>query len=243
MNENNIKVALVTGASRGIGKAIADMLAREGFNLHLICKSNIDLLKENATAYENKYGISVKCYCGDVSDSKFAQKVFEEIPSIDLLINNAGISYFGLLQDMSDEEWNTIIGCNLSSVFYFCREATKKMVTRHQGKIINISSVWGGCGASLEAAYSATKGGVDSLTKALAKELAPSGISVNAIACGMIDTDMNAHLSDEDIASVVDEIPFCRMGAPSEVAQMVKSIVDAPSYLTGQIIKLDGGWI
>ncbi len=150
----------------------------------------------------------------------------------------------GLLTDMKDEDWRRVLGTNLDSLFYTCRAAVPGMVKRHEGRIINISSVWGNVGASCEVAYSASKGGVNSFTKALAKELAPSGISVNAIACGVIDTDMNRNeLSEQELSELEEEIPVGRMGSPEEVAELVLHICDAPLYFTGQVITMDGGWI
>ena len=162
---------------------------------------------------------------------------------IDVLVNNAGISYIGLLTDMSSEDWQNILSTNLTSVFNSCRLTVPGMVHRHSGKIINISSVWGCCGASCEVAYSATKGGINAFTQALAKELAPSNIQVNAIACGAIDTEMNAFLSEEDRQALTDEIPSGRFGRPEEVAELVLDLSENHHYMTGQIIRLDGGWI
>ena len=238
-----MKNAVVTGASRGLGKAIAKMLAKEGYGLYLICQNNIDTLSEYGKYLANTYGVQVQCFKGDVSDSTFVNSLFSKIEDLDVLINNAGISYVGLLQDMTDDEWHNITAVNLDSVFYFSRQAIKLMLKKHCGNIINISSVWGNVGASCEVAYSATKGGVNAFTRALAKELAPSGISVNAISCGMMDTDMNGHLSPEDKEDIVAQIPAGRQGTGDDVAMMVKSIINAPSYMTGQIISLDGGWI
>ena len=144
---------------------------------------------------------------------------------------------------MSPECWNEIIGTNLSAAFYCSKLAIPYMLKKKSGKIINISSVWGTVGASMEAAYSASKGGLDAFTRALAKELAPSNIQVNAIACGMMDTDMNRHFSDEDIQSVISEIPADRMGTPEDAAMLVLQLCTGNTYLTGQIIRLDGGWI
>ena len=149
----------------------------------------------------------------------------------------------GLFQDMSDEQWTRMIQTNLSSVFYTCRQVIPDMVHRQQGCILNISSVWGNTGASTEVAYSAAKGGVNAMTRALAKELAPSHIRVNAIACGFIDTEMNGFLSADDREALFEEIPAGRAGTVQEVADLVRRILDAPEYLTGQIITLDGGWI
>ena len=236
------QTALVTGASRGIGKAIAENLAANGYDLILVCQKNSSLLEKNAAELKSKYGINYECFIGDVADPAFVAMIFGNISHLDVLVNNAGISFFGLLSDMSPDEWHRVMSCNLDSVFYFCKEATNLMIKSHKGKIINISSVWGDRGASLEACYSASKGAVNALTKALAKELAPSHISVNAIACGMIDTDMNKHLNAEEIAAIVESIPADRMGTPEEVGKTVISIINAPEYLTGQIITLDGGW-
>lgn len=236
------KTALITGASRGIGAAIAGQLACEGYDLHLICQKNTQLLTKLSEKLKSEHGIQCFCYTGDIGNAEFVRSVFSHIHALDVLINNAGISYVGLLSQMSDENWNTVLSTNLSSVFYTCREATGLMLQKHAGKIINISSVWGNVGASMEVAYCATKGGLNALTKALAKELAPSNIQVNAIACGLIDTDMNRCFSEEELACLTEEIPADRMGTPDEVARLVVQIIDSPSYLTGQIITLDGGW-
>lgn len=185
--------------------------------------------------------------CADVGKKEDCIRLFEEISktfgSVDILVNNAGISRVGLLQDMGFEEWNNLIAANLSSVFHCCKLSIPSMIQKQAGHIINISSVWGVCGASCEAAYSASKGGVNALTKALAKELAPSRIQVNAIACGAIDTDMNHFLSEEEASALLEEVPAGRMGTPDEVARMVLSLTESPAYLTGQVIKFDGGWI
>ena len=144
---------------------------------------------------------------------------------------------------MSFDEWNNCINTNLSSVFYTSKLCIPQMIQKKQGHIINISSVWGNVGASCEVAYSASKGGVNAFTKALAKELAPSGIQVNAIAFGLIDTDMNAHLTDEDKVELTNEIPMGRAGSIEDAGKMVLSILSSPSYMTGQIISMDGGWL
>ena len=160
-----------------------------------------------------------------------------------MLVNNAGVSHLGLLSDMTDDEWTRVIQTDLSSVFYCCREAIPKMVSRKSGHIINISSMWGVSGASCEVAYSAAKSGVNGLTRALAKELAPSQIPVNAIACGVIDTVMNQWLNKEERRELEEEIPAGRFATPEEVAQATVNLVNSPIYLTGQIIGLDGGYL
>ena len=228
----SIKSILVTGASRGIGHAIAEKLSREGHDLYLICRNNTDMMSD----------IPGKHFTGNVADHNFIREVFSQISSLDVLINNAGISWTGLLQDMTKEEWDEVISVNLSSIYNTCHFASKMMVKRHSGKIINISSVWGERGASMEVAYSTSKGGVNAFTKALAKELAPCNIQVNAVACGFIDTDMNSIYSDEERSSIAEEIPAGRFGDPAEVAVLVSKLIEAPDYLTGQIIGLDGGW-
>ena len=162
---------------------------------------------------------------------------------VDVLINNAGISVVGLFQDMGENEWHRICNTNIDSVFNCCHFAVKDMMKRHCGKIINISSVWGLYGASCEVAYSASKGAVNSFTKALAKELAPSHIQVNAIACGAIDTSMNGHLSKEELDELACEIPAGTLGKPEGVARLVKLMLESDDYLTGQVIQYDGGWI
>ena len=260
---SNKKTALITGASRGIGKAIAYEFARNGYNLYLTCKNNFDLLKdlkheieniENITGYSpsqtedtpknSKTNSCIECHifqC-DMGNIAEVEQLFQAIPQLDVIVNNAGISYVGLLTDMSEEEWHRVMSTNLDSLFYTSKFGVPKMLANHKGKIINISSVWGNVGASMEVAYSASKGAVNSFTKALAKELAPSNIQVNAIACGMIDTDMNACFSEEDLHYIIEEIPADRIGKPDEVARLCYMLAEAPEYLTGQIITMDGGW-
>ena len=240
------KYAFISGASRGIGKGIAEVLASAGYNLALCCVNNMDPLEEYATNLQKTFGIHAKAYQLDVSSIKDWENVSSEITTdfgdIDVVINNAGISYIGLITDMSSEDWNKIVSTNLDSVFYSTKSFLPKMINRKSGHIINISSMWGERGASCEVAYSTTKGGINAFTKALAKEVAPSNIAVNAIACGVIDTDMNSCFSQEEISELVDEIPAGRLGTPTEVGQLVLSILNSPSYMTGQIIGIDGGF-
>lgn len=237
------KYALVTGASRGIGKAIAAALAGEGYHLILTClKSEKELLLLKSEL-EKSFSVSCRTFIGDIGDFAFAEKMFSEIDALDILVNNAGISYVGLLSDMKPEEWDHVIRTNLTSVFNTCHFASKLMVHRKQGKIMNISSIWGVAGASMEVAYSASKGGINAFTRALAKELAPSNIQVNALACGVIDTDMNKCFSDTERAALVEEIPADRFGTPADVAAAVVSLLYAGPYLTGQIIGVDGGFL
>lgn len=237
--------AIITGASGGIGSAVALTLAKEGYHLFLCGNSSIEKLEALHTQcleYTSKCFI----FSGDISQSDTAQSITEtaihHLDHIDVLINNAGVSKIGLLPDLTNEEWFHILNTNLSSAFFLCRQVLPHMIHKKTGRILNISSIWGNIGASCEVAYSATKGGLNSMTKALAKELAPSGIAVNALACGMIDTDMNACFSAEEIKEICNEIPAGRMASPQETAQMVSLLLQAPTYLTGQIIGFDGAW-
>ena len=239
--------ALITGASRGIGAALACRFAAEGYHLALCCHNSYETLQALATKLETTCSIQVLCFRGDVGDYTFicdmVQKTLDTFGQIDVLINNAGISYIGLLTDMDITDWNRIVATNLTSVFSTSRLAIPHMVHEKKGKIINISSVWGIAGASCEVAYSACKGGINSFTKALAKELAPSNIQVNAIACGAIDTEMNQFLDEEERNALLEEIPAGRMGRAEEVGKLAYQLGSEDSYLTGQIIQLDGGWI
>lgn len=236
------KSALITGASRGIGRACALALAAQGYHLYLTCKSRMDLLEELQHEITSRFPVTCRiCQC-DVSNPAEIERLFTQIKQLTLLVNNAGISYIGLLTDMSVTDWDVIMNTNLNSVFYTSRLAIPLFLKQGYGRIINVSSVWGNIGASMEVAYSASKGGVNSFTKALAKELAPSGIPVNAIACGMIDTEMNGHFTEEELADICAEIPADRIASPDEVAGMICQLAGAPSYLTGQVITFDGGW-
>lgn len=236
------KIALVTGASRGIGRAIAEALAAEGYRLYLTCKSSEVKLTQLSHQLSESYHVECTPIVADMGDVQAVNRLFSQISDLTLLVNNAGVSHIGLLHEMSPAEWQNLMNINLNALFYTCRLTIPMMLQRHAGKIINISSVWGNTGASMEVAYSASKGGVNAFTKALAKELAPSGIQVNAIACGVIDTDMNGCFSPEELENLRGEIPSDRIGQPQEAAQLVLSLLHAPSYLTGQIITLDGGW-
>lgn len=240
------KTVVVTGASRGIGRAVSIYYAQNGFNVCICCRKNSEMLEKVRQEILN-YGVECIAYTGDIGNFQKCETFFKLITQsyskIDILVNNAGISHIGLLQDMSPDEWHNIVEANLTSVFNCCKLAIPIMLSRHAGKIVNISSVWGCVGASTEVAYSATKGGINSFTKALAKELAPSNIQVNAIACGIIDTDMNSFLNDDELQSVLDEVPAGRIGKPEDVAKLAFDITNTSDYLTGQVIKLDGGWI
>lgn len=243
----NTKTVLITGASRGIGASIAVKFAREGFrNIIITGNKSVDQLNSLKHLLEKEYACICHTFVGDLGLYENAEQLFYEIKKrydgVDILINNVGISHIGLLSDLSVEEWNQVIHTNLSSAFYCSKLAIPHMNHKKYGKIINISSVWGIYGASCEVAYSASKGGLNAFTKALAKELAPSNIQVNAVACGVIDTEMNQFLAMEERSSLIEEIPANRFATADEVADFVYDLSIGHSYLTGQIISLDGGW-
>ncbi len=239
------KTAIITGASTGIGAQTAIALAKEHYDL-LLCGNSSEKELEKTKEICLSYTSRCLTILGDVGISETAQEITEtairEFGRIDVLINNAGISHIGLITDVSDDDWFRILNTNLSSAFFLCRHVIPHMVHEKSGKIINVSSIWGNSGASCEAAYSASKGGLNALTKALAKELAPSGIAINAIACGMIDTKMNGVFSKNEIQEICDEIPIGRMASAEETADFITLLLKAPVYLTGQVIGFDGGW-
>jgi 3-oxoacyl-[acyl-carrier protein] reductase len=241
------QVVLITGSSRGIGKAAAVEFAKRGFRVVIHGNHSVKELMELREYLEKEIGAEVLMQCGDISDSSFVKTMFQTIEktfgSVDVLVNNAGISQIGLFQDMTEEEWDRMLATNLSSIFYCCKQAVNGMLQKGSGRIINVSSMWGSCGASCEVAYSATKGGVNAFTKALAKELAPSHISVNAIAFGVIDTEMNGHLDEEERRSLEEEIPFGRFANAKEAGSFICHVAEADLYLTGQIIGFDGGFL
>ena len=239
------KVALVTGASRGIGREIAKSLAKQ--NIKVIANYNnseekaIELKKELEAE-----GIVIDIVKADVSKREeiknLVKYAIENYEKIDILINNAGISEYKLFTDETDEDWNKVINTNLYSAFAVSQEAIPNMIKNKKGCIINISSAWGIVGASMEVLYSVSKAGIDGLTKALAKELGPSNIRVNAIAPGIIDTDMCKNFSKEDLENIKEEIPLERIGKTEDIAKCVNWLIN-DNYTTGQIISINGGWI
>lgn len=240
------KTVLVTGASSGIGKKVAIAFAKEGYDVFVTYMHNEAGIKETLNEI-SKYNVYCKEICIDHSIFDNNKKVMKIIHSsdrtLDVLVNNAGISIFELANDITKESWDNIWNNNVTSIVSMCKYALPDFINKKSGQIINISSVWGNCGASMETAYSATKGAINTYTKALAKELAPSNISVNALACGLIDTRMNAHLSSDDLDAVIEEIPAGRIGTTDDVAAAAIALTKATPYLTGQIINIDGGWI
>lgn len=244
------KTVLITGAGRGIGRAAALYFASHDagqWNIVINNSKNAHELSQTLdeiSAFPNVSGLALQA---DAGDYEACQKMFDTIRErfgpVDVLINNAGVAHIGLFTDMTPAQWDRILKTNLYSVLNCCHLAAPHMIRKQSGKIINISSVWGNVGASCEAIYSASKGGINSFTKALAKELAPSHIQVNAIACGAIDTEMNQCLSHEEREALIEEIPACRMGRPEEVGALIYALATGHDYLTGQILTLDGGWI
>lgn len=241
-----MKTVLITGSSRGIGEAIAKKL-NKSYNLVLTYNKNKDkalnLLEE--LRKENPNVIAVKC---DVKNEKEVNNLFDlaekNFSHVDILINNAGISYFGLLQDMDFSSWNDIIDTNLSSIFLTSKRAIPNMVSQKSGVIINMSSIWGNLGASLEVAYSASKGGINSFTKALSKELIPSNIRVNAISPGIVDTDMTKFdLSSDDKKALKEDLIEKRFAKSEEIANLVEFLIsDKGAYITGSIFDINGGF-
>lgn len=239
------KVAIVTGASRGIGRECAKKLARE--NIKVIANYNKSEKPAKSLQEElKKEGIEIDIFKADVSKREEVKQMIEYVlnkyKKIDILVNNAGISQVKLFTDLTDEDIDNMLNTNLKSVFYVTQEVIKNMLHNKSGNIINISSVWGITGGSCEVHYSAAKAGVIGMTKALAKEMGPSNIRVNAIAPGAIDTDMNNNLSEEEKIELEKEIPLKRIGTPEDVANSVYMLINN-EYITGEVIKVDGGWI
>ena len=239
------KVVIVTGASRGIGANIVKTLAKKGYNVIL----NYNTSEKEAITVKQELeekGIEIEIFKADVSKRQEAKKLIEfaleKFKQIDVLVNNAGISQIKLFTEITDEDWARMINTNLNSVFYCTQEALPNMINNKSGCIINISSIWGITGASCEVAYSTSKAALNGFTKALAKELGPSNIRVNAIAPGIINTDMNNYLSNEELESIKEEIPLERIGETIDISKCVEWLIK-DNYTTGQIISINGGWV
>lgn len=234
------KTVLVTGASRGIGFCIAETFARKGYRVFATyCNTTTTLLPLAEQLRLEGFSLT-PIYC-DVTSESAVSALFDEIDTVDILINNAGIAQFSLLSDITLSDWETMIKTNLTSVFLCSKAASKGMISQKFGRIINISSVWGVCGASCESHYSAAKAGVIGFTRALAKELGPSNITVNCIAPGVIETEMNARLSQEDLAALCDETPLGRVGKPQDVANAALYLAEA-DFVTGEVLNVGGGF-
>ena len=243
---NNKKTALVTGGAKGIGSAICRALAIDGYKIAINYNSSqteaVDLKNELSAITE------VEIFKADVSDSKQVKEMFSEIEKVfggvDVLVNNAGIAGQMLFTDITDEMWQKMINVNLSGAFYCCREALKFMINKKSGRIINIASMWGETGASMEVHYSASKAGLIGLTKALAKEVGLSGVNVNAVSPGVIMTDMMKSFSEADIAVLKDETPLNSLGTAENVADAVSFLAsEKADFITGQVISVNGGFV
>lgn len=240
------RTAIVTGGAGGIGAAVCQRLARDGINVVIAFRSSEEKAVHLAEEIR-KSGGNAEAIKADVSATDDVKNLFsrtcETFGSIDVLVCNAGVAAQAVLNDVSDGDYDRLMSVNMGGVFRCCREAVPYMLKNHSGSIINISSMWGICGASCETVYSASKAAVIGFTKALAKELGPSGIRVNCIAPGVIDTGMNSHLSEDDMRVLADETPLCRIGKPEEVAAAVSFLAsDDSSFVTGQTLCVDGGF-
>ena len=232
---------LITGGARGIGAACVQKFTSGGHQVAFIYKSNHEAAKKVASRF------GALAICADISKPDEAReavaKAVDQLGGIDILINNAGIAQIKMFCDITDEDLDAMLSTNLSSAFYITRASLPSMVSQKWGRIINIGSMWGKTGASCEVHYSASKAGLRGMTMALAKELGPSGITVNCVEPGVIDTDMNAHLAHEDMLALCEQTPLGRIGAPNEVADLIAFLAsERASFITGQIIGIDGGF-
>lgn len=239
------QIAIVTGASRGIGREIAKTLTRAGIQVVANYNKSEQKAKELKEELKNE-NKDIDIYKADVSKREEAKALvnytLNKYGRIDVLINNAGISEYKIFTDETDEDWNNVINTNLYSAFVMAQEVIPNMIHNKSGCIINISSIWGMVGASLEVLYTISKAGMDGLTKGLAKELGPSNIRVNSIAPGAIDTDMNADLSTEELKQLEKDTPLGKIGKPEDIAKCVKWLIE-DTFTTGQIISINGGWV
>ena len=240
-----MKTVLITGGSRGIGKCIAENLAKEGFNVVL----NYNKSEKQAKQIKQELSeqdINIEIYKADVSKREEVKKLVKftlsKFKNIDILINNAGIAKLQMFNDITDEDWNDMINTNLNSVFYTTQEVLPNMIHNKNGCIINISSVWGMVGASCEVAYSVSKAGIDGMTKSLAKELGLSNIRVNSVAPGVIDTDMNSNLDNAIKQEIKNETPLNKIGRPIDIYRCVKWLIE-DEFTTGQVISPNGGYV
>lgn len=242
-----MKTAIVTGGAGGIGSAIVKELCRAGYSAAIIYHAS----EEKAMALSSALisdGFDAFAVPADVRSPAAVNEAVEKIcrlnGGVDVLVNNAGIARQQLFQEITDEDWADMIGVNLSGTFYFCRAVLPHMLRAHKGRIINVASMWGQVGASMETAYSAAKAGVIGLTRALAKETAPSGVTVNCVCPGAVDTAMMAGFSAEEINDLCMEIPAGRLGAPEEIAKAVAFFADEKNaYITGQVLGVNGGFV
>ncbi|MBQ1410723.1 MAG: SDR family oxidoreductase [Oscillospiraceae bacterium] len=227
---------LVTGGSRGIGAATVRAFVRAGYAVSFFYEKSVSA----ATALSAQTGATA--ICCDVADTEAVARAIAALPPVDVLVNNAGISHTGLISEISPAAWDRLFAVNVKSIYNTVRAVLPAMLQKQAGAIVNLSSMWGQAGASCEAAYSATKGAVIALTQALARELGPSGIRVNAVSPGVIDTEMNAKLSPADRAALAAETPLERLGSPEEVAEAIVYLAEA-KFVTGQNLPVNGGFL
>lgn len=227
---------VITGGSRGIGAAAVELFAAQGHRVYFLYEKN----HEAAQAVAEKTGATP--ICCDVADGSAVKAAFAQIPNVDVLVCNAGICHYGLMSMMDEDAWNRIFDVNVKGIYHCVNAAMPSFLQTHKGSVVTVSSMWGIAGASCEAAYSATKGAVIALTKALAKELGPSGIRVNCVAPGVILTDMCANVSDEVLSELAEESPIGRNGTPQDVAKAIAYLADA-DFVTGQVLSVNGGLV
>lgn len=236
---------LITGASHGVGRAFAIACAQSGRFSKIILNGGSDKAALDDTARRVLAAGDLVCAAdvGDVGDLAYVESLRKRFGPVDTLVNNAAISRVGLLTDMAPEDWDRVMKVNVTSLYNTCHTFVPDMVSAGGGQILNVSSVWGLAGASCEVAYSASKGAVNAFTRALAKELAPSHIRVNAIALGIVGTRMNAHLTETETAEIRDQIPAGYIASPEEAAQAMLRLLEMPEYFNGEIVRFDGCWI
>ena len=240
-----MKTVIVTGGAKGIGRAISYEFAKSGYNVIINYKTSVkeaENIKEELT----KKGQNVEIYKADLTKKEEVEAMIkfveEKYKKIDVLVNNAGISQIKPFADIKEEDWDNIVNNNLKTVYLTTKAVIDNMIHNKNGSIINISSIWGITGGACEVHYSATKAGIIGMTEALAKEMGPSNIRVNAVAPGIIDTDMNKNLNESEINQIKNEIPLEKIGKPEDVAKVVKWLAES-EYVTGEVIRVDGGWL
>jgi len=241
------QTVLITGASRGIGAAVAERVATHGKNIVIHYLHSHEAANETARRC-SVLGSKVMTVSADIRSAEQLLRMREKLEAKgfvpDILVNNAGVSHYGILADLTEEEWDRVLDINLKGSFLCTKQFMEAMVRRKYGRIVNVSSIWGMAGASCEVAYSAAKGGLNAFTKALAKELAPSGVTVNAVAPGPVETEMMAGFSQEEKQAIAEEIPAGRFARPDEIASLVYYLsLPESGYITGQIVSASGGWV
>ena len=231
-----MKHVVITGGSRGIGAAAVELFAAQGHRVYFLYEKNHDAAEKVAK------NTGATAICCDVADGEAVKNAFASIPDVDILICNAGICYSGLMSSLPEEQWDRIFAVNVKGIYNCVNAAMPAFLKKHAGSIVTVSSMWGQSGASCEAAYSATKGAVITLTQALAKELGPSGIRVNCVAPGVILTDMCATVEPEILAEMASETPVGRNGTPMDVAKAMEYLANA-EFVTGQVLAVNGGYV